>query len=72
MIVGGYTLDLYCDLKDCVHRYDPNWHPAQYVAELGTSCRKQARQDGWLLSRDGTAMCADCRREPDEGEEEKG
>ena len=74
MIVGGYTLDLYCDEKDCKHEYDPRWHPVQYVGELGSRCRKQARQDGWLLSRDEKTKCPDCMRIPalDEGGEEKG
>ena len=63
MIVGGYTLDLYCDRKDCVHAYNPEWNPREYIGEHGSSCRAQARRDGWLLSRvhDGGATCPECK-----------
>ena len=73
MIVGGYTLDLYCDEKNCEHEYDPHWNPRQYTGERGSSCRAQARRDGWLLNRlhQGSARCPNCGRKPDEGGEEK-
>ena len=61
MIVGGYTLDLYCDREACQHRNDANWNPRQYTAELGSRCRSDARRDGWLLTRDGKAYCPNCR-----------
>jgi len=66
VIIGGYTLDLYCDRKDCEHAYDHEWNPRQCTGEHGSSCRAQARRDGWLLSRayDGGATCPDCRQKP--------
>lgn len=68
MIVGGYTLDLYCDGADCPIR--KTFHvgtDAQYFAEHGTTCRKKARRAGWLLTRSrdgcGLAFCVDCKQD---------
>lgn len=55
MIVGGYTIHLYCD--------DPR-HDAEYILSLGRAeyldatfngntyndCARQARKKGWILS----------------------
>jgi len=59
VIVGSYTLDLYCDREDCVHAHSTDWNPREYIGEYGSKCRAQARRDGWLLSRAG-AVCPDC------------
>ena len=58
MIVGGYTLDLYCDHKNKDHEY--NEFPHTYYEQLGSLCRKNARRDGWILHKDGTATCPKC------------
>jgi len=58
MIVGCYTLDLYCENSNgwgC-NPDKPESDPDQYTAELGSRCRRAARKDGWLLKRDGTAF----------------
>lgn len=73
MIVSGYTLELYCDHP--AHDYArAEWGPmlatggaqcpTEYLdPERGSKCRTAARKDGWLLKRDGTCICPDCRKE---------
>jgi hypothetical protein len=63
MTIGGYTLDLYCENYldqglDGLHEF--NEFPKQYVNELGITCRKRAKKDGWVLHRDGRAYCPKC------------
>lgn len=67
MIVGCYTLDLYCDvpLDDWRHRvntgYTRGYGVAQYTGKTGSGCRVQARYDGWKLDlAAGTATCPTC------------
>lgn len=66
MIVGCYTLDLYCDAEGCTnprpHTSDGGRGPlAQYTAETGGACRRDARRDGWRLRvREGRAICPQC------------
>lgn len=68
MIVGCYTLDLYCDTPDCPNatcRYAGGGErapPAQFTAEFGSVCRERARKRGWTLKRDGRAFCPDCTK----------
>lgn len=42
MIVGGYTLDLYCDVEGCDEQADFAGHSAG-------DARKLARQAGWVV-----------------------
>lgn len=69
MWVGAYGLDLYCDNV----REDQNWDalvddhghvynefPHQYTDELGSVCRAKARRAGWIIKKDGTAICPKC------------
>lgn len=62
MIVGCYTLDLYCDRQgkhpDGIHAFEE--FPHQYTHEFGSVCRARARRAGWLLGRDGSALCPKC------------
>ncbi len=60
MIVGTYTLDLYCDTEGCDQPLAKLGQPDEFIAELGTTCRRQARQAGWTLKRNGTAVCPQC------------
>lgn len=64
MIVGCYALDLYCENYDPralgLHEYDE--FPHTYTDEYGSRCRTDARKDGWLLRRDGTALCPKCNK----------
>jgi hypothetical protein len=66
---GCYTLDLYCDVpceqifshcaaKKGQHRFKE--FPHQFTDELGSECRKMARQAGWVFKRDGTTVCPRC------------
>jgi hypothetical protein len=61
VIVGGYTLDLYCDDP----RHTANYRmsigrpgdlslDAEFTGETYGECARQARRKGWMLSRDGT------------------
>jgi len=64
MIVGCFTLDVYCDnLKP---EYDPNdihkWgeFPHVYAGETRGACIKQARNDGWILVGREKHLCPKC------------
>lgn len=63
MIVGCYTLDLYCakqgEYDDGIHEYKE--FPHEYTSELGTKARWKARRDGWILNlKTGVALCPKC------------
>lgn len=66
MVVGCYTLDLYCvRFRGCPHQ--ARYHEGadgQYSAESEAACRRNARRDGWRLLKDDTdqhiAICATC------------
>lgn len=59
MMVGCYTLDLYCDRDSLRHKYGE--FPHQYTGKTESSCRRQARLDGWRLNlRTGTDICPAC------------
>ena len=53
---GCYTLDLYCDNPDCDRK---GFGPDQYTAETGATCRRNARQRGWLITAD-RQLCPAC------------
>jgi hypothetical protein len=36
--------------------------PKNYTDELGSRCRRSARRAGWILKKDGTAICPKCSR----------
>lgn len=56
MIAGCYTLDLYCDNPDCASQ---GTGPDQYTAETGATCRRNARQRGWIIT-DDRQICPAC------------
>ncbi len=63
MIVGGYTLDLYCDNEkpypDGIHPF--KYFPQEFVGETRQECAKEARQVGWKLNfNKRTAICPIC------------
>ena len=58
MIAGCYVLDLYCDKESRQHEFHE--FPHQYHEEHGSTRRRMARKDGWILSKDGTAICPKC------------
>jgi len=49
MIVGCYTLDLYCDVTDGERWPGEHFQAShmQFTHELGTHCRMLARRAGW-------------------------
>lgn len=62
MIVGGYSLHLYCDAAewgDPPHTYSE--FPHEFTGETYGECAKKARKRGWVLRRDRTAVCPKCR-----------
>ena len=78
MMVGGYSLDLYCDEVDGAdkslvdtlgHRYDE--FPHVYYGEHGSICRAAARRNGWTLGK--RVLCPKCtkRLKPDHAGEDK-
>ncbi len=66
MIVGCYSLQLYCQYSEepgCPYRYSRE--PAQFGAgcETGAKAREQARRRGWVLDRKAmTAVCPACAK----------
>lgn len=72
MWVGTYGLDLYCDnatdLRELVdeHGHNHGEFPHQYTGESGSNCRTRARRAGWIIGRDGSAICPKCsgKRKP--------
>lgn len=58
MIVQGYSLELYCDEVSEDHEF--NEFPHRYTGEKGSTCRRSAREDGWILHRDRHATCPKC------------
>lgn len=66
MIVGCYVLDLYCEgyeelpsaRREGRHEYKE--FPQQYTGPNGRYCFREARKDGWKLTKDGKAFCPKC------------
>jgi hypothetical protein len=64
-MVGGYTLDLYCDGGDeCPYKYN---EPIQFYDDTFTQCVAKARRYGWFIDRKGEgrecgrALCPSCK-----------
>lgn len=61
MIVGGYSLHLYCSRANAEHGF--NEFPHQFTGETGPECRAEARKIGWKLDmKSHTAVCPKCAR----------
>lgn len=75
MIVGVYSLDLYCENEG---EYNDGIHPFRYllhsyVGETRQECFRKARANGWKLNfRKGTAICPICTRAKRKVDIEKG
>lgn len=61
MIVGCYTMHLYCVRGELCIRRDGSDATA-YVGRNERECRSMARADGWEF-RQGDVMCPKCRGE---------
>lgn len=69
MIVGGYTLHLYCDLAGCpvfdLPGSPEERDPAEFYAQTYWKCKKLAREAGWYFfnSKSGAPQkvrCPEC------------
>lgn len=60
MIVGCYSLHLYCDTPQCPHR--PHRGPDfDAIGETGGEARDEARKAGWKIDmRQNKAYCPKC------------
>lgn len=68
-VVGGYTLDLYCDTGGddfgawCPHRPVTQSLFASYAGHNERDCLRQARRAGWKLRENNTkAFCPACSK----------
>lgn len=63
MIAACYDLQLYCDNPGCTHgRFNERGH-AEYTDELGSTCRRNARRNGWWIDmKTGCCACPPCAR----------
>ncbi len=52
MIAANYTTHLYCDCDTCQERKCYFRVEGEYVAESWSATCKQARKDGWRISKD--------------------
>ena len=63
MIVGCYTLDLYCEVADNHSHGEVGTYgyADQFTGPTGPKCREQSRDAGWRLDvRRGLALCPKC------------
>ena len=51
MIVGCFTLDLYCDNPSNDNNHEYKEFPHQYTGETRAICYRKARKQGWLIGR---------------------
>lgn len=68
MIVGGYSLHLYCDVGgDPYAKNCPNkpWHgkPTEFDGKSKHDTYTQARRQGWKINVEGRAICPKCAKE---------
>lgn len=56
--VGCYSLHLYCREENVEHEY--NEFPHEYVGYDRGEALKKARNNGWILHRNGEATCPKC------------
>lgn len=56
----GYELHAYCKYEFDEHEWSE--FPHAFIGDDRASCRRQARNFGWLLHNDRTATCPKCAR----------
>ena len=60
-IVEGWAMDLYCQYSvDVPH--DMDTHGVSFGGVNRADARRQAKELGWILHRDGFATCPQCAR----------
>lgn len=61
MMAAGYSMDLYCDVKDDTYGH---WRAWTYTGETFRECASQARRAGWKSNsaqfREGPHTCPSC------------
>ncbi len=63
MIVGCYSMDLYCDAPHCKNgEFKLYPSKAQFNSQTEGGCKRQARADGWRFHRSGGVSCIYCTR----------
>lgn len=73
MIVGGYTLNLYCDCGRRSLDNDPSQRvpyqtpghddkPGEYTGHTHNECVARARRDGWTFKQDGRVLSPWCKK----------
>lgn len=61
MIVGCYSMDLYCDVKDA---FGCRAYPGQFTGRTESECIRKARKAGWRVVKNGSpdVACPNHRR----------
>lgn len=65
MIVGAYSLDLYCDTRNPAHKLFANYgkNSADFAGYDRADAVRQARRWGWTINwKDRTARCPLCKK----------
>lgn len=68
MVIGGYSLDLYCDFPDEAYKHRgsadfPGAGCANFAAETGPLAKKLAKRAGWKIERgERRAICPSCQK----------
>lgn len=59
---GCYSLDVYCDRSFSAHADDGRPVLGQFTGATFGECAREARAAGWVIHKDRTATCPQCRR----------
>ena len=58
-VVSGYSIDLFCDCRECnTPRLCGNTPVAQFAGENFRDCLRQAKQAGWVFKERNTVCFA--------------
>lgn len=57
-IAASYTMHLYCDCRQCTEGVYPVPDFGEYIGTSWAGCAKEARKDGWRISKDKTRAFA--------------
>ena len=57
-IAASYTMHLYCDCRQCTEGVYPVPDFGEYIGTSWSGCAKEARKDGWRISKDKTRTFA--------------
>lgn len=57
-IAASYTMHLYCDCRQCTNGKYQTPDFGEYIGTSWSGCAKEARKDGWRISKDKTRTFA--------------